>query len=262
METDAGIEIANVTKTFGKHTVLDQISLHITPGTIVGLLGPSGCGKTTLVNLIMGLTVPTKGTVKVMGELAPFPQARVAMGFMPQDEALYADITAAENLSFFGSLYGLSKKEIATASARALELARLQDQGKKVVSAFSGGMKRRLSLAIALLHSPQVLILDEPTVGLDPLHRAKLWESFHQLSASGSTVVVTTHMMSEAWNCDKVAVLREGKLIAFDSPAQIIAHTQTADLEQAFIALATQQGAEPTAPDPSANPHKKGASND
>lgn len=240
------ITFSNVTMRFGRKTplgdrrraVLDHVSLDVPAGRIVCLLGPSGCGKTTLVNLAMGILVPTEGAVRVMGERAPYPTARRHIGFMPQDTALYEDITAEENLRFFGTLNGMAKDELAPAIDDMLAFTRLEADRRRLVGAFSGGMKRRLSLGVALLHEPDLLVLDEPTVGLDPEHRRRIWERFRELATGGATLLVTTHIMDEALRCDEVAMLREGRVIAHGTPAELLERTAAATLEDAFLALA------------------------
>lgn len=221
-----------------RKTVLDQVNLDVPAGRIVCLLGPSGCGKTTMVNLVMGILVPTAGTVRVLGEQAPYPTARRRIGFMPQDTALYEDVTAAENLRFFGTLNGLRAPELADAIDDMLAFTRLDPDRNRLVGAFSGGMKRRLSLGVAMLHRPDLLVLDEPTVGLDPEHRRRIWERFRELAAGGATLLVTTHIMDEALQCDDVAMLRAGRVIAQGTPSALLAQTGTANLEDAFLALA------------------------
>ena len=240
------VAFSDVTMRFGsktpfgdaRKTVLDHVNLDVPAGRIFCLLGPSGCGKTTMVNLVMGILVPTAGAVRVLGEQAPYPTARKRIGFMPQDVALYEDITAEENLRFFGTLNGMRKAELAPAMGEMLAFTRLEDDRRCLVSSFSGGMKRRLSLAVALLHRPDLLVLDEPTVGLDPAHRRRIWEHFRTLAAAGATLLVTTHIMDEALQCDDVAMLRDGHLIAYDTPAALLERTNTATLEDAFLALA------------------------
>lgn len=242
------IDIAGASKSFGRKTpfgdtrkkVLDRITLQIMKGEIVCLLGPSGCGKTTLVNMIMGNLIPDEGEVRVMGELAPYHTSRQCIGFMPQEDALYADITAQDNLRFFGSMQGMTRKQIAVRSKEMLAFGRLQADARKLVSAYSGGMKRRLSLAVAMLHSPDLLVLDEPTVGLDPDHRKRIWERFEQLREEGHTILVTTHVMDEAERCSRIAMLHNGCLIADGSPQSFLAQTNTTRLEDAFIALERQ----------------------
>jgi ABC-2 type transport system ATP-binding protein len=238
------IDIADVIKRFGKTKVLHGITLQVRPGEIIGLVGPSGCGKTTLVDLIVGLTVPDSGSVWLDGERAPYKTVRRTLGFMPQETALYEDISADDNVIFFGSLYGMTRREIRESSAWAMSLARLQEEGGKLVKTFSGGMKRRLSLAIALLDHPKILVMDEPTVGLDPVHREALWESFRSLAAGGSALLVTTHVMDEAMRCDQVAMMREGHLVCCDAPASIIARAGASTLEEAFITLVSSESGE------------------
>lgn len=241
------ITFSDVTMRFGRKTplgderktVLDRVSLNVPTGRIVCLLGPSGCGKTTMVNLVMGILVPSSGTVQVLGEQAPYPTARKHIGFMPQDTALYEDVTAEENLRFFGTLNNMQKAQLAPAIDDTLAFTRLEGDRRRLVGSFSGGMKRRLSLGVAMLHQPDLLVLDEPTVGLDPEHRRRIWERFRELAAAGSTILVTTHIMDEALRCDDVAMLRDGHLTAYDTPAALLERTGTTNLEDAFLALAT-----------------------
>ena len=224
-----------------RKTVLDQVNLDVPAGRIVCLLGPSGCGKTTMVNLVMGILVPTAGTVRVLGEKAPYPTARKRIGFMPQDVALYEDVTAEENLRFFGTLNGMRAPELTAAINDMLAFTRLASDRNRLVGSFSGGMKRRLSLGVAMLHHPDLLVLDEPTVGLDPEHRRRIWERFRELAAEGATLLVTTHIMDEALRCDDVAMLRDGHVIAHDAPSALLAQTGTANLEDAFLVLADSE---------------------
>lgn len=229
-------QIQGVHKRFGKQEVLKGIDLDLPAGCITGLLGPSGCGKTTIVNMIVGTYAPSSGTVVVMDEPAPLKAARKKMGFMPQSEALYNDLSANENLRFFGSLYGMSRRQLDEAIPRVLSQVRLEDQGRKVVGAFSGGMKRRLSLAIALLHEPRLLVLDEPTIGLDPKHRIELWKAFRHLAEEGSALLITTHVMDEAACCDTIIMVQDGAIIARGTPEELMSQTATHNLEEAFLA--------------------------
>lgn len=246
------IEFEGVTQCFGRKTpladtrktVLDDLDFSVPSGQIICLLGPSGCGKTTMVNLVMGNLVPTQGRVSVMGELAPYPTARKRIGYMPQEDALYDDITAMDNLRFFGALAGVRQKELAARAQEMLAFARLEDDAGKLVSAFSGGMKRRLSLGIALLHNPDLLVLDEPTVGLDPDHRRRIWDEFDALTSQGKTLLVTTHVMDEAARCSRIAMLHAGHIIAAGSPAEILEETHSSCLEDAFLALEGQADVE------------------
>ena len=236
-QSESLVLLKDVHKRFGKQEVLRGIDLELGEGLITGLLGPSGCGKTTLVSLIVGSLIASSGDITVLGKPAPPRTVRPEMGFMPQSEALYNDLTAQENLRFFGALYRLSSKQLDTAIPHVLGLVHLEDQGKKVVASFSGGMKRRLSLAIALLHSPRLLVLDEPTIGLDPLHRVELWESFHELADAGVTLLITTHVMDEASCCDHIIMLHDGKIIAQGSAQEIIKRAGETTLEEAFLSF-------------------------
>jgi ABC-2 type transport system ATP-binding protein len=237
------IVIRGLSKRFGKKEVLRSLSLELPLRQITGLLGPSGCGKTTLVNQIVGLGHPSCGSVEVLGEKPGSPRLRPTLGFMPQSEALYQDLSATENLFFFGSLYNIPTKLLRQRAQSLLETLKLTDTGRTQVARFSGGMKRRLSLAIALLHEPQLLVLDEPTVGLDPVLRLELWEEFRRLARAGVTILVTTHVMDEATSCDSIIMLRDGRMIAQGSPASLVARTKTENLEQAFLALSAAAGA-------------------
>ncbi|MDR1183403.1 MAG: ABC transporter ATP-binding protein [Coriobacteriales bacterium] len=236
------VSLVDIYKRFGKQEVLRGIDLRLSAGNITGLLGPSGCGKTTLVNIIVGMSQASGGTLEVLGERPPLRRARQRLGFMPQGEALYLDLTARENLRFFGALYKKSNRELDKAIPRVLALVRLEDTGRKTVANFSGGMKRRLSLAIALLHSPQLLVLDEPTVGLDPEHRLELWRAFRVLASNGACLLITTHVMDEASSCDEIVMLRDGRIIAQGSPLALMEQSGASNLETAFLAFESAEG--------------------
>ena len=221
---------------YGRTEVLHGIYLEVPGGRITGLLGPSGHGKTTLVNLIVGALVADSGQVHVLGETAPPRRTKPLIGYMPQSDALYEDLTAAQNLRFFGALYGMGRAALDQAIPRALEAVSLQEElGRKTVAAFSGGMKRRLSLAVALLHSPRLLVLDEPTVGLDPVHRVRLWSHFRALAEAGATLIITTHVMDEAAGCDDLIMVHDGRVIARGAPDQLVAQAGASNLEEAFL---------------------------
>ncbi len=227
-----------VVQRFGRQEVLHGVDLDVPCGEILGLLGPSGAGKTTFVNIVAGVAVPHAGEVRVLGTEMPNLAVMTRMGYMAQSDALYTDLTAAENLAFFGAMYGLSGRELQQAGRHALEVAHLDVDPHKLVRAYSGGMRRRLSLATALLHGPELLILDEPTIGLDPLHRVDIWDGFRRMAESGVTLLVTTHVMDEAERCDRLAMIRDGVFIAQGTPQGLKERAGAATLEDAFLHFA------------------------
>jgi ABC-2 type transport system ATP-binding protein len=229
------VSIKDVTKHFGKHVVLRNINLDILEGEIFGLLGPSGAGKTTLVKELSGLDTPTSGENIVLGQTMPRLDVINRIGYMAQSDALYEDLSAKENLQFFSSLYGLKGIKLKERIQEVMKLVDLTEHVNKLVSEYSGGMKRRLSLAVALLHEPELLILDEPTVGIDPVLRKKIWDAFYQLNEKGTTIIVTTHVMDEAEKCDRLGLMRDGSLIAIGSPSELKQRTNSATIEEAFL---------------------------
>lgn len=234
-KSEVCVSIRHVSKSFGKHPVLRDIHLDIYEGEIFGLLGPSGAGKTTLVKGLAGLDEPTEGENHLFHEKMPSLNLIKRIGYMAQSDALYEDLSAKENLQFFSELYGLKGQKQAERIDKVMELVQLSGDLTKLVSNYSGGMKRRLSLAIALLHEPELLILDEPTVGIDPVLRKSIWDAFADLKAQGKTLIVTTHVMDEADKCDRLGLIRDGKLIAVGTPAELKEQTNTATIEDAFL---------------------------
>ncbi|MEK3889082.1 ABC transporter ATP-binding protein [Bacillus sp. FSL K6-3431] len=229
------VSIRQVSKRFGKHQVLEDINLEINKGEIFGLLGPSGAGKTTLVKQLSGLDNPTSGENFIFQEKMPTLSLINRIGYMAQSDALYEELSAKENLQFFSTLYGLKGEKQSRRIKEVMELVQLSDHLTKLVSNYSGGMKRRLSLAIALLHEPEMLILDEPTVGIDPVLRKSIWDAFYKLKKKGTTLIVTTHVMDEAEKCDRLALMREGRLIAIGTPNELKEQTNSDTIEEAFL---------------------------
>ncbi|GGB60587.1 ABC transporter ATP-binding protein [Fictibacillus barbaricus] len=232
---NAVIQVSNVSKSFGSHHVLEDISLTVKKNEIYGLLGPSGAGKTTLVKMIAGIETPSDGKIKVLNTLMPNLRNMTQIGFMAQSDALYLELSGNENLEFFASIYGLKGKRQRERIEHAASLVNLTDFLKKPVHQYSGGMKRRLSLAAALLHEPDILILDEPTVGIDPVLRQSIWKELYKLSDMGTTILVTTHVMDEAEKCGQLGMLRDGRLIASGSPQQLRESTSSTTIEEAFL---------------------------
>lgn len=235
MSEESCIVLKNVTRDFGKKQILKDINLQIPTGHIYGLLGPSGCGKTTMVKIMAGILEPTSGEAYVLGERMPKLGLMKKIGYMAQGDALYTALTAAENLQFFGAMYGMSKAQIGKRSTEVMELVNLSEHLHKPVQSYSGGMKRRLSLAIAILHNPPVLILDEPTVGIDPVLRKSIWQELNKLADQGVTILVTTHVMDEADKCYNLSMMREGRLIAKGTSLELQERIGVNSLEEAFI---------------------------
>ncbi|MGG5255254.1 ABC transporter ATP-binding protein [Neobacillus sp. SM06] len=229
------IVVDQVSKRFGKKEVLQNVSLKVQPGEIFGLIGPSGSGKTTLVKLIVGMDQPSAGEVLVKDTRIPNLSILQKIGYMAQADALYTDLTGKENLSFFASLFQLKKAEQVERIAYAAELVNLSGELKKKVQAYSGGMKRRLSLAVAVIQNPDILILDEPTVGIDPELRQSIWAELYRLKEAGKTILVTTHVMDEAEKCDRLGMIRDGRLITSGSPAELKAQYGIDSLEEVFL---------------------------
>lgn len=229
------VSIKQVSKSYGKQQVLKNINLDIFEGEIFGLLGPSGAGKTTLVKQLVGLDLPTSGEHFVFTEKMPSLALIEKIGYMAQSDALYEELTAKENLEFFASLYGLKGKHQKERIQEVMDIVQLTEHLHKLITNYSGGMKRRLSLAIALLHSPSLLILDEPTVGIDPVLRKSIWDAFYQLKKNGTTIIVTTHVMDEAEKCDRLGLIRDGSLIAVGTPDKLKIDTNSSSIEEAFL---------------------------
>lgn len=230
------ILLNSIEKKFHQKQVIAPLSLEIPKGQLIGLLGPSGCGKTTLIKLIMGMIKPDNGSIQVLNFNVPHKQLLMDIGYMAQSDALYLDLTGKENLHFFAKLFRLSKKERAERVAYAADLVRLTDDLNNKVMNYSGGMKRRLSLAIALLQNPQLLLLDEPTVGIDPVLKKDIWQELIRLkNEEQKTILVTTHAMDEAEQCDLLAMLRNGQIIAYGTQHELKDLYQAQDFDEVFI---------------------------
>jgi len=237
--TTAGpaVSTRDLTKRFGTVTALNRFTVVVPRGVTLGLLGPNGAGKTTLLRILLGLTAATAGRGEVLGQVLPSRSVLGRIGYMPQELATYTDLTVEENLELFGRLYGLRGPPFRTRVAAVLDLVRLEDRRRSVVAELSGGMRRRVSFAAALLSDPELLLLDEPTVGVDPQLRADLWSYFGRLNAAGKTILMTTHYMEEATHCDLVAFVHGGELLAQGPPASVRAATGASTMDDAFLAL-------------------------
>ena len=242
----------------GSTTAVHGVSLTIPRRQLVGLIGPSGCGKTTLMRAIVGVQVVQSGTVTVLGQPAGSAGLRRRVGYVTQEASVYDDLTVRQNLRYFASVLGAPRSDI----DRVLADTDLIGQAGSLVGALSGGQRSRVSLATALLGSPDLLVLDEPTVGLDPVLRVELWNLFHRLADAGTSLLVSSHVMDEAARCDRLVLLRDGAILADDTPYGLLAATATADLEAAFLALiprapdadGTGSAASPPGPTPPTEP--------
>jgi ABC-2 type transport system ATP-binding protein len=230
--TDA-VRVRELVVDRGPRRVLHGLSFAVPHGQVTGLLGPSGSGKTTLMRCLVGVQKIRSGEVDVLGEPAGSADLRARVGYVTQAPSVYADLSVRENIRYFASLYGMSAAE-ADAAMRDVGLA---DHAGQLVRDLSGGQMGRASLACALVGCPELLVLDEPTVGLDPVLRVELWEKFHALAAAGTTLIVSSHVMDEAGRCDRLLLLRDGELLSDSTPAELRAESGTDDLEAAFLTL-------------------------
>ena len=232
--TEPAVEARGLTKRFGSILAVDGLDLQLSPGRIYGLLGPNGSGKTTLIRSLLGLTHATAGEARVLGVRMPDRENLGHIGYMTQADGIYVELSVWENLRFFGALSGTGDR---SAMNDVLELVKLSTRKGTPALELSGGMRRRLSLACALVHRPSVLFLDEPTVGIDPALRVEFWSYFRSLAAEGKTLVVSSHVMDEADRCDELLLMFHGKLLARGSGADIKRQAGVDDMEQAFLKL-------------------------
>jgi len=238
--TETSISIQNLTKKFEDKTALENLNLQVNKGELFGLLGPNGAGKTTTINILSGLIKPTSGTAAICGHdvQGETQTVKELIGVCTQETAVYPYLTGAENLELFGNLNNVNKKVLKERSHMLLARTGLAEDAKRVAAKYSGGMKRRLSLALALIHDPQVLFLDEPTVAMDPQSRHAVWDFIREQKRNGKTIILTTHYMEEAEElCDRVGIIDHGKLIALGTPKELIAKAQVNNLEELFINL-------------------------
>jgi ABC-2 type transport system ATP-binding protein len=240
-QPDVAVRADDLVVRRGGHVILDGLTFTIPRGRVTGLLGPSGCGKTTLMRTLVGVQVIDTGRAELLGLPAGDPRLRPRLGYATQEPAVYTDLTLAENLRYFGTVLGLPRSRLADAIARTVAALDLGGLERRLVGTFSGGQLARADLAVALLAQPDVLVLDEPTVGLDPVLRRDLWAMFHRLAAGGTTLLVSSHVMDEAARCDDLLFMREGRFLAAASPDEMLAATGAADLESAFLALASRR---------------------
>ncbi len=227
------VEVRALDVTRGGVEVLRGLDFEVASGQVTGLLGPSGCGKSTVMRAMVGVQRITSGEIEVLGVRAGAEALRDQIGYVTQQPSVYDDLTVTENLRFFARILGVGDERV----AECIATVALGDQATRVVGRLSGGQRSRVSLAVALLGEPRLLVLDEPTVGLDPVLRVELWDTFHRLATEGAAVLVSSHVMDEASRCDRLLLMREGRLIADDTPQGLLVRTGAADIEHAFLAL-------------------------
>lgn len=228
--TEDAVAVVGVSKSFGSLKALDDVSLRVRSGEVYGLMGPNGSGKTTLIRMLVGLVLPDSGSVTVLGTRMPEIGILGRIGYMTQAAALYPDLSVLENVSFFAAISGAPK-----GVEEALRFVQLWDRRDSPVVDLSGGMRQRASLACAIVHKPTLLLLDEPTVGIDPQLRVQFWESFRAMTRQGVSIVVSSHVMDEAERCDRLGMMLFGKLLAEGSVAELKQKTGAENLEQAFL---------------------------
>lgn len=229
------IELKNIAKSFGKQNVLKNINLNVQQGQIVGLIGPSGSGKSTIIKIALGMEVADKGTAEIFEAKMPNRKLLSKIGYMAQTDALYMTLTGFENLKFYAKMKGIKSSELQLQIDHVAEIVDLKDALNKRVEGYSGGMMRRLSLGIALLDNPKLLILDEPTVGIDPALRRKIWRELKRIKNSGQSILITTHVMDEAEQVDEVALILDGNVIALDSPKNLKRQYDVPSIEDVFL---------------------------
>ena len=230
---DPAVTVTDLVVERGRRRVLDELTFTVAPGRVTGLLGPSGSGKTTLMRAVVGVQLVRSGEVTVLGLPAGAPELRARIGYVTQAPSVYGDLSVRDNARYFAALYGRGARE----ADAAIAAVGLSDATNQLVGDLSGGQKGRASLACALVGEPDLLVLDEPTVGLDPVLRVELWDRFHALADGGTTLIVSSHVMDEAARCDRLLLLRDGELIADSTPAQLRIDGGSDDLELAFLQL-------------------------
>lgn len=235
LEDEYAILTSHITKKFGDFIAVDDLKLKVKKGEIYGLLGPNGAGKTTIIKMLASISNPTSGNAWILGERIPDGNIASKIGYMPQETGVYLGLTVHQNMKFYGRVFNLKKVEMEKREDELLKFVDLMDWKHEMVENLSGGMKHRVSLACTLIHDPELLFLDEPTVGVDPELRVSFWNYFNQLRENGATILITTHYMDEARHCDRIGFMQRGHLIAEDTPTKLLKQSGKDSLEDAFL---------------------------
>ncbi|MCE5215005.1 MAG: ABC transporter ATP-binding protein [Methanobacterium sp.] len=241
LENEYAILTNHLTKKFKDFIAVNDLDLKVKKGEIYGLLGPNGAGKTTIIKMLASIRNPTKGKASVLGEEIPDGNIASKIGYMPQETGIYLGLTVDQNMKFYGRIFNLKREEIEKREDELLKFVDLEDWKYEMVENLSGGMKHRVSLACTLIHQPELLFLDEPTVGVDPELRESFWKYFQQLKENGATILITTHYMDEARHCDRIGFIQRGKLIAEDTPANLLKNSGKDSLEDAFLLFSRKE---------------------
>ncbi|NYB51113.1 MAG: ABC transporter ATP-binding protein [Methanobacteriaceae archaeon] len=242
LENEYAILTTQLTKKYGDFVAVDNLDLKVKKGEIYGLLGPNGAGKTTLIKMLSSIVNPTSGEAKVLGEKIPDGKIASKIGYMPQETGLYLGLTVDQNLKFYSRVFNLTNEEMEKREDELLKFVDLTHWKHEMAENLSGGMKHRLSLACTLIHQPEILFLDEPTVGVDPELRVSFWNYFNQLRRKGVTILITTHYMDEARHCDRIGFMERGRLIAEDTPEELLKKSGKDSLEDAFLEFSRSDG--------------------
>ena len=238
--TDA-VKASGVSVLFDDFRALDDITLELPTGKIVGFIGPSGAGKTTLIRALVGRQKLTDGTITVLRLPAGSAALRPRLSYMTQGNSVYPDLTVRQNLRYFSTMFGIKQPHVTNEVRRLLEVVSIEPQADQLVRSLSGGQKQRVSLAVALIGEPELMVLDEPTVGLDPVLREQIWDIFRKLAAGGTSLIITSHVMDEAERCDDLVLIRDGRVLAHGSPSGLCEQTGTKTVEQSFLTLVGEQ---------------------
>ena len=240
MKNENVIQVENLSKMFGDFTAVDNITFQVGKGEVFGFLGANGAGKTTAMKMLIGISTPTSGEAKVAGfdVRSHAENVKKSIGYMSQRFSLYNDLTIRENITFFGGIYGLKKSDIKAKSQNLIDELDLHDEADKLVGSLPLGWKQKVAFSVSLLHDPQIIFLDEPTGGVDPITRRQFWEMIYREADKGKTIFVTTHYMDEAESCDRVSIMVAGKIEALDTPKNLKAQFKVANMNDVFLKLA------------------------